>query len=354
VVLPVPSGGRADISGTAQAATFELWALFAQPPGKRDLARREYWQRSLERSLRRRELAAARRPGPSRSKVSAALVAATLITPAAQIARAQSSTANASVTTGNLRFGSRGPEVAAVQRALGIPADGIFGRQTRRAVRSFQRANGLLADGIVGPVTRAALGGGSSTGGGSTTMALQRALGVPADGEYGPITRAAVRRFQANHGLLVDGIAGPQTLGALGLPTSVTLGEPGASGAPGGGAAAAVASARAMLGAGYAYGGNGPSRFDCSGLTVWAMRAAGVSLPRTSYSQFNVGTPVDRSSIQAGDLVFFNTDGSGAAHVAIATSNATAISSTASAGVIEHSISGAYWGSRYVGARRVA
>ena len=42
------------------------------------------------------------------------------------------------------------------------------------------------------------------------------------------------------------------------------------------------------------------------------MRAAGVSLPRTSYSQFNVGTPVLRSSIQAGDLVFFDTDGSGA------------------------------------------
>ena len=353
MVLSVPSGRRADINGTAQAATFELWALFAQPPGKRDLARCEYWQRSLERSLRRRELAAARRPGPSRSKVSAALVAATLITPAAQIARAQSSTATASVTTGNLRIGSRGPEVAAVQRALGIPADGIFGRQTRRAVRSFQQANGLLVDGIVGPVTRGALGGGGNAGGGSTTMALQRALGVTADGEYGPITRAAVRSFQARNGLLVDGIAGPQTLGALGLPTSVTLGEPGTSGTSGG-AAAAVASARALLGAGYAYGGNGPSRFDCSGLTVWAMRAAGVSLPRTSYSQFNVGTPVDRSSIQAGDLVFFDTDGSGASHVGVATSNATVISATASAGVIEHSISGAYWGSRYVGARRVA
>jgi cell wall-associated NlpC family hydrolase len=83
------------------------------------------------------------------------------------------------------------------------------------------------------------------------------------------------------------------------------------------------------------------------------MRAAGVSLPRTSYLQFGVGTPVDRSSIQPGDLVFFNTDGSGAAHVAIATSNSTAISSTASSGVVEHSISGPYWGVRYVGARRV-
>jgi peptidoglycan DL-endopeptidase CwlO len=311
------------------------------------------WQRSLERSLRRRELAAARRPGPSRSKVSAALVAATLIAPAAQVARAQSSTATASVAT-NLRFGSRGPAVAAAQRALGIPADGIFGPQTRQAVIAFQRTHGLVADGIIGPVTRGALGGGGSAGGGTTTMALQRALGVAADGEYGPITRAAVRQFQAQHGLFVDGIAGPQTLGALGLPTNVTLGDEPAPSSTSSGAWAAVAAARSMIGAGYAYGGNGPSRFDCSGLAVYAMRAAGVSLPRTSYSQFNVGTPVDRSSIQAGDLVFFDTDGSGASHVGVATSNSTVISATASSGVIEHSISGAYWGSRYVGARRVA
>jgi peptidoglycan hydrolase-like protein with peptidoglycan-binding domain len=48
--------------------------------------------------------------------------------------------------------------VAALQSALGIPADGIYGPQTRRAVRRFQRANGLTVDGIAGPQTLAALG----------------------------------------------------------------------------------------------------------------------------------------------------------------------------------------------------
>lgn len=52
---------------------------------------------------------------------------------------------------------------------------------------------------------------------GSSVSALQRALGIPADGIYGPQTRRAVRRFQRAHGLAVDGIAGPQTLAALGL-----------------------------------------------------------------------------------------------------------------------------------------
>jgi peptidoglycan hydrolase-like protein with peptidoglycan-binding domain len=53
---------------------------------------------------------------------------------------------------------------------------------------------------------------------GSSVTALQQALGIPADGIYGPQTRKAVRRFQRSHGLTVDGIAGPQTLAALGLP----------------------------------------------------------------------------------------------------------------------------------------
>jgi cell wall-associated NlpC family hydrolase len=328
----------------------ELWALLRQPPGERDLVRREYWERSLERSQRRRELAAARRPGPSRGSVSAALVAATLLAPAAQVVRAQGS-ATATTAVANLRFGSRGPAVAAAQRALGILADGIFGRQTRRAVKSFQAAHGLVPDGIVGPLTRAALGTGGA--GGAGVAALQRALGIAADGIYGPITRATVRSFQAAHGLEVDGIAGPQTLGALGLPTNQMLGLHGSAGAPSAGAGTAVAAARSVIGVPYRYGGNGPRSFDCSGLTVYAMRAAGIALPRTSYAQYGVGVAVGRASITAGDLVFFDTDGSGASHVGIATSNATVISATVSAGVVEHSISGPYWGRRYVGARRV-
>jgi peptidoglycan hydrolase-like protein with peptidoglycan-binding domain len=52
---------------------------------------------------------------------------------------------------------------------------------------------------------------------GSSVTALQKALGIPADGIYGPQTRRAVRRFQRANGLTVDGIAGPQTLAALGL-----------------------------------------------------------------------------------------------------------------------------------------
>lgn len=56
-----------------------------------------------------------------------------------------------------LRIGSRGAEVAQMQAALGVPADGIFGPITESAVRQFQDRSGLVADGLFGPRTRGAL-----------------------------------------------------------------------------------------------------------------------------------------------------------------------------------------------------
>jgi peptidoglycan hydrolase-like protein with peptidoglycan-binding domain len=322
------------------------WAIRALPPGRRDLGCFELWERSLERSRRRRALAERRTALPARA-VAAALLTSVVALPAADLAAAQET---AGVATSDLELGSRGPAVAAAQSALGIPADGIFGPQTRQAVRAFQASHGLLVDGVIGPVTRAALGsGGGVRAGESVTMALQRIVGVAADGEYGPITRAAVKRYQASRGLLVDGVAGPQTLGSMGLPTDVTLGED----APSAGAGSVLAAVRSQVGAPYAWGGVGPSSWDCSGLTRWAFRSIGIELPRTTYGQIGAGVPVSRASIQPGDLVFFDTDGSGPSHVGVATSATTVISATRSQGVAEHTITGPYWGAHYVGSRRV-
>ncbi|MDI5965867.1 C40 family peptidase [Streptantibioticus silvisoli] len=86
------------------------------------------------------------------------------------------------------------------------------------------------------------------------------------------------------------------------------------SGAPSARAAAAVAFAYAQLGKPYAWGATGPSAYDCSGLTQAAWAAAGVTLPRTTYSQINAGSRVDRSQLRPGDLVFYY---AGVSHVAI-------------------------------------
>ncbi|MGC0338469.1 NlpC/P60 family protein [Streptomyces sp. SLBN-8D4] len=84
--------------------------------------------------------------------------------------------------------------------------------------------------------------------------------------------------------------------------------------APNSRAAAAVSYAYAKLGSPYVWGATGPDAFDCSGLVQAAYRSAGISLPRTTYSQIDAGRRVSRSELLPGDLVFFY---SGISHVGL-------------------------------------
>ncbi|WP_030763122.1 MULTISPECIES: C40 family peptidase [unclassified Streptomyces] len=79
-------------------------------------------------------------------------------------------------------------------------------------------------------------------------------------------------------------------------------------------AARAVAFAYSAIGKPYVWGATGPGSFDCSGLTQAAWRSAGVSLPRTTYTQINAGRRVSRDQLAPGDLVFFY---SGVTHVGL-------------------------------------
>lgn len=72
-----------------------------------------------------------------------------------------------------------------------------------------------------------------------------------------------------------------------------------------GAAQVAVDTALAQVGDRYVWGAEGPDAFDCSGLTQYAYQAAGVELPRTSRAQATAGTPVAKSDLRPGDLVFF-------------------------------------------------
>ncbi|MEU2394766.1 NlpC/P60 family protein [Streptomyces sp. NPDC007369] len=70
-------------------------------------------------------------------------------------------------------------------------------------------------------------------------------------------------------------------------------------------AARAIAFAHGAIGKPYVWGATGPSGYDCSGLTQAAYRSAGLSLPRTTYTQINAGRRVSRGELAPGDLVFF-------------------------------------------------
>ena len=226
-----------------------------------------------------------------------------------------------------LRAGSTGPGVVRVQRLLGLRVTGHYDRGTVEAVRHFQSEHHLLVDGQVGPHTWAALMAEDRGYSGELVLeigdegpavaALQRALHVTADGDFGPITQHAVMSFQRDHGLVVDGQAGAHTLGALHLDltglsahsappphkpvrthtrttVSANLGE------------RAAELAHQYLGVRYVWGGESTAGFDCSGLVQYIYAHLGVSIPRTTYEQYNAGAHISRGDLRPGDLVFFD------------------------------------------------
>lgn len=208
---------------------------------------------------------------PAAPAVQAAPAAPTVVAPSAVLE-----------STEKLRWGSRGGAVQDLQSALNgqgasLAVDGVFGSRTHSAVKSFQSSNGLLVDGVVGPETRGALnGGGISTGGAS----------VPAS-------------------------------------SSSSSGS------------AIVDAARSALGTPYSWGGSSLGGMDCSGLVNFAYEAAGIDVPRTSSQISNGGRWISQSEARPGDIVAWS------GHVAIYAGNGQIIDASGSRQqVVERSI----WG----------
>lgn len=120
----------------------------------------------------------------------------------------------------------------------------------------------------------------------------------------------------------------------------------------------AIKYALAQLGKPYLWGGTGPNGYDCSGLVMEAYLAAGIALPRTTYQQVNVGTPVYAASqLQPGDLIFTaGSDGTAAnpGHVGIYLGGDLVEDAPHTGADIELSkFDGGYWNKNAVAMRRV-
>ena len=204
--------------------------------------------------------------------------------------------------------------LAAWQQSHGLAADGVAGAQTRAALDlgegavlrwagrpAKQRAHRRSRTTTTRAVSVAARAGGG-------VRALQQALGLSADGVFGPATERALKSWQRSHGLTPDGVAGPQTRTALGIGAGAVLkrkgggGSHSATGGGGGGGGSSsvvqrvIAAANAIAGRPYVYGGGHGSfesaGYDCSGSVSYALHGGGLlSSPLDSTAFMSYGAP---------------------------------------------------------------
>jgi peptidoglycan hydrolase-like protein with peptidoglycan-binding domain len=206
------------------------------------------------------------------------------------------------------------------QRAHGLTVDGVVGPATAQALGisapsgllreagRFHHSHAHASSGDGG-------GGAQNTHSGSSSVSdVQRALGIPADGVFGPQTADAVKQFQRSHGLTADGVVGPATAQALHIAApSSPLHErhSSSSGSSGGGGSDSTGSgssgspsvvARMVAGANqiadtpYIFGGGHGSfvsaGYDCSGSVSYVLHAGGLlSSPEDSSALESYGAP---------------------------------------------------------------
>ena len=115
-----------------------------------------------------------------------------------------------------------------------------------------------------------------------------------------------------------------------------------------------VTTAKKYIGVPYVWGGESPKGFDCSGYVQYVFKMHGISLNRTTETQYKHGSYVSKSNLKPGDLVFFqNTYRAGISHVGIYIGNGQFIHASSSKGVTISNLSSSYYTSHYYGARRI-
>ena len=153
-------------------------------------------------------------------------------------------------------------------------------------------------------------------------------------------------------------ISGCGTFGPTSPPVAIRAPTPPAQPAPAPRAERSEALLQALLhlGIDYQYGGKSPtSGFDCSGLVAHIYKEAwGIRLPMNTKGQSQAGVPVSLVELQAGDLVFYDTQKRPFSHVGIYLGDGKFVHAPKTGAQVRiESLKSSYWAERYNGARRI-
>lgn len=193
--------------------------------------------------------------------------------------------------------------IVALTRTAAQRVHGAAG-QLAALVDSFERTARALGDGLLTPTGLAVL----------IPVALDhigRGVGIVerTRSELASDTAALTELTRHEAPAAVTPGANP-TAGARGAgdpqPVAITLPDGSTAYAPDERAATAVRAALSQQGVPYVWGGTDPSGFDCSGLTQWAYRQAGLDLPRLAQEQDTAGFAVSQADLQPGDLAVWS------------------------------------------------